>query len=166
MLLVCSHPAQLHLHQLVCHLHKLPIAFQLSRNKSLFFNTTTKIDQKLHSYASNTVTTFQNAYYYMDFSLQASNYPYSKAIYFFPCQKVLWPKLAIVHVLMLLSNPLSSRFCYPCSHWSRETKWLDCLWANTHSLWCNVVTEIWTMKRPQMIQKKPLATQEKETAFK
>lgn len=63
-----------------------------------FFSTTTKqkiISSEASFLGEEHTTTFQNVYSCLDFSLQASSCPYSKAIFSFPCQRLLWPELAL-----------------------------------------------------------------------
>lgn len=54
------------------------------------------------SFLCNAVTTFQNAYYCMDFSLQACNYPYSKATYFFLARGFRDLSYHFAHALLML----------------------------------------------------------------
>lgn len=82
-----------------CHLHFcLPFAQQQVSPYFFFFSTTTKqkiISSEASFLGEEHTTTFQNVYSCLDFSLQASSCPYSKAIFSFPCQRLLWPELAL-----------------------------------------------------------------------
>lgn len=75
-----------------------PICPATSVTLFFFFSTTTKqkiISSEASFLGEEHTTTFQNVYSCLDFSVQASSCPYSKAIFSFPCQRLLWPELAL-----------------------------------------------------------------------